>query len=351
MITTLISLGLIATAFVFTEGDLRLSKMNCAMVFAVILGLLVFYYGNAKGIKNKWLLALMAYLPISYLMSPKPDIELFSMNVGSFWAWQPMYIIWVFFSMFALIATYKFTDGNISCIMHTMAFCGFLTSLYVIMQYFNADQFFYQTSGGADGRMAGFIGNPTLTAPLIAMIIPISLCMKKYFQALIMAIAVVMTESQMAIGAMCASIIVYISFKGWAYMALGLILTAVLAFYIHMGYQGGIVNDSSRFEHWPVIAKDINSPVTENGPKYPLTGIGLGSFKYTYHIKHKNNYFQAHNEYLEIMYNTGVVGLILFIMSLYTMIKQYLRVGIKKYRRALLASFMCIAMCALGTFG
>ena len=350
MIATLISLGLIATSFAFDSGDLRVIKLKVAMVFAVILGLLVFHHGNIKGVRNKWLFALMAYLPIAYILSPKPEIKLFEMNVSSFWAWQPMYLIWVFFSMLCLIATHKFYKWDIRQILHVMRYCGLLTACYVIMQFFHIDQFFFQTSGGTDGRMAGFIGNPTLTAPFIAMMIPITLYLRRYWQAVLMVVAIVMTESQMAMGATIASIIAYISLKNVWFFFTGLLLACVLAFAIHTGYQKGIVNDSSRFEHWPVIAQDINSSVAEDGPKYPLTGIGMGSFRYTYHIKHNNNYFQAHNEYLEILYNIGLSGLVLFILSIITMIKPYLKLGVNRYRRALLASFLCIAMCAMGTF-
>ena len=350
MIATLISLGLIATSFAFDAGDLRVIKLKVAMLFAIVLGLLVFHHGSVKGFRNKWILILMAYLPIAYILSPKPQIKLFGMEVSSFWAWQPMFIIWVFFSMLALISSYKFYTFDIRSILTTMYWCGFLTCLYVIMQFYHVDQFFYQTSGGADGRMAGFIGNPTLTAPFIAMMIPITLYLRKYWQAVIMLIAVVMTESQMAIGATAASLIAYISFKNAWFFATGLILTGVLIFVIHTGYQKGIVNDSSRFEHWPQILEDIRSPIVEDGATYPLTGIGLGSFRYTYHIKHGNNYYQAHNEYLEIAYNVGLAGLFLFIASLLSLIKPYLHIGVNRYRRALLASFLCIAMCAMGTF-
>jgi len=350
MIATLISLGLVATTFAFGAGDIRAIKLKVAMVFAIVLGLIVFHHSSIKGFRNKWLLVLMAYLPIAYIISPKPEIKLFGMNVGSFWVWQPMFLIWVFFAMLVLISTYQFYRCDIRMVLHVMHWCGFLSALYVIMQFFNMDQFFFQTSGGADGRMAGFIGNPTLVSPLIAMMIPISLYTKRYWQAGIMAAAVVMTESQFAMGAMCASIIVYISLKGWLWMGVGLILTGFLVFAIHAGYQKGIVNDSSRFEHWPKIISDIRAPMVENGPTFPLTGIGLGSFRYVYHVKHKNNYYQAHNEYIEIAYNLGIAGLALFLLSIVSIIKPYLSLGVSGYRRALLASFMCIAMCAFGTF-
>ena len=350
MIATLISLGLMASAFVFSTGDLRVVKMNTAMVFATALGLLVFHYGNIKGIRNKWLLILMAYLPLALLIAPKPDIKLFGMNVGAFWAWQPMYYIWIFFCMAGLIATYKFYRFEIDIIIGTLYWCGFLTAIYVVMQYFHIDQFFYQTSGGADGRMAGFIGNPTLTSPYIAMMIPFAWYLKKYWQSAVMMGAVIAADSQMAIGAMVASLIVYISLKGWRSMVLGVVLTGLFVFCIHMGCQRGIVNDSDRFAKWPLITSDIVKPIVEGGPTYPLTGIGLGSFKYTHHIKHKNNFFQAHNEYLEVAYNLGIVGLVLFILSIVSIIKPYLKLGGSGYDRALLASFSCIALSAFGTF-
>lgn len=421
MIKTLISLGLIATTFVFTKGDIRVVKMDIAMLFAVAIGLSVFYYGRIIRLRNKWLLFFMMYLPFSYIASPKPEIKLFGMNVGAFWSWQPLCLMFVFFMMIMAIASYRFNYKDVHTILLTFCWCGFLSACYVVLQYFNIDQFFYQTHGGLDGRMAGFVGNPTLVSPFIAMVIPVALYFSDYLKVGVMGTAVVMTDSQMAIIAMVLSLIVYYSLKGKRWVALGVLVSIVIGaslficnadltacfieiitfflmylfnyiqdgamgnvsimamiilsiivffgfkgkrlFFLSMlvlfvistalfvGHQKGIVNDSSRFEHWPVIVQDITQPIEKDGPTFPVTGIGVGSFKYVYHIKHNNNYHQAHNEYLELMHGLGIAGISLFLMAIFSFLKPFIRIGkISNYQRALVSSFVCIALAAFGTF-
>jgi O-antigen ligase len=93
------------------------------------------------------------------------------------------------------------------------------------------------------------------------------------------------------------------------------------------------------------MAKDLTSPIREGVEgRWPLTGLGLGSFYYTFHIRHHNSFFQAHNEYFEFLYNCGIGGLFLLLAAIWQMIKKGWN---NKY---LLASFICVLIIAGGTF-
>jgi hypothetical protein len=176
-----------------------------------------------------------------------------------------------------------------------------------------------------------------------------------------MVLAVLATKSQVSVGAMCFSVIVYMASKGWKQTILAVLILAGGAGYIAM--TPGIIEDNQRFQMWRQIASDIKDPIAENvDAAYPLTGRGLGSFKYVFHQQHPgtelepNRFMQAHNDYLEFAYSLGIIGIILLLGAIFQMFKQnfsprlYFRSWQDSRKAALLCSFICIAISAGGTF-
>ena len=62
-----------------------------------------------------------------------------------------------------------------------------------------------------------------------------------------------------------------------------------------------------------------------------------------------NNFWQAHNDYLEFLYNTGIVGLGLFLSALFVFLRKA-DIFRSKMSRHIFASLSCIGICAIGTF-
>jgi O-antigen ligase len=162
------------------------------------------------------------------------------------------------------------------------------------------------------------------------------------------------------IGAMAVSLLFYfaVNSKRHLIIAVSTMIIAISA-YAFICPIKATVNDSGRLAAWQAIAKDMIRPGTE--VKYPITGIGTGSFGYTFHIKHSQHktnklFFQAHNDYLELFWNTGLAGLALFLCAMFYVwkqnfsIKAVLSSTANQYRMALLSSFLCISLCAGGTF-
>ena len=60
--------------------------------------------------------------------------------------------------------------------------------------------------------------------------------------------------------------------------------------------------------------------------KYPIFGVGLGNYPF-YIDKYSNIFFYAgyaHNDYVEILSTTGIVGMIVYILIYYNIIKNIL---------------------------
>jgi O-antigen ligase len=339
--------------------DTREPKMAIALVFALALSLVGIYQGKLKPLKNKWLLILMGYLLINIWLCPKPIFMYGNIQAGAFWLWQPLAQLLIFFLMFATITSIEFDDKQKNTILKVMSWVGLVMAIYVILQFFRIDQFYKlantnEALGTPSNRLGGTLGHPTLVSPFIAMLIPICLYLKKYWFAGIMVIAVLLTKSQIAIGVLVVTLIFFCALKNRKTAIRISILSLIFLFlFITAYFQNpkikSLVGDSGRFAQWQQILKDVKAPVVKGLEKtYPFTGLGIGSFKYIYHVKNNNTFNQAHNEYLEILYNTGIIGLFLFLMALWTILKgEYFK---DRYRKYLLTSFVCIAVCAGGTF-
>lgn len=369
LIKALIVLGLIITPFIVCPGyDTRDPKMAMALVIALTVGLLAFYKGELKSFKNKWISVLLIYLLASLWLMPKPSITIFSIDISNFFVWQPLFYIIVFYIFLVTVSSINTTGKTF---IEIMVWCGFVMAIYCLIQACNLDQFFGLINREdvycvPMNKVGGTMGQPTVVASFLAMLIPLALYLKKCWKALVMIIAVIITQSQVAWGAMFISLLFYYAVKGKQQAIISLTVLITVISLLFCGYtlipkSRVLFADSGRFETWKLTAQDITTPLGKGGKKiYPLTGIGLGSFKYIFHTKHNDTsyriFFQAHNEYMEFLFNCGMIGLFLLLGSIYYMwkinfsLKETLSGIADRYRMALLSSFLCIAICAGGSF-
>ena len=231
------------------------------------------------------------------------------------------------------------------------------------VQAFGVDQFCMQKPGWLWlNRIGGAMGNRTLVAPFIAMVIPIALYLRAWWKAVVMAAAVAICHSQMALGAAAVSLMFYFGTLNrrlfMTMLGAGVLVTVVLV----IGFNTNdtihkFVGESGRFAEWRVIVEDWYSPL-QDGEDHgnSITGLGIGSFRYVYHQWHPSNFFQAHNEYLQILYETGVVGLFLMLGALGWIFRRNFSFRevwagrSNRYRIALLSSLLSASIAALGTF-
>ncbi len=362
MFNLLINSGLaIIPFFIWVGCDTRQPKMILAMILSLALSLYSFNKGVFKPYQNKWLLALIVYLPISSLLAPQLSFSFLRIPVGTFWSWESLLYILIFFLAHVSIASYEFTKKDVERVLNVIFLTGLTMAFYGIIQWFNLDQFFKgDPRPFSPSNVVGTLGNPDILSPFLAMIIPIAIYLKKYFMALLMAVVVIFSTSQVAIGSLVVCLAFLIGTKGKRLAVTMSALLIICALILSMGYFKSpsiksFVGDSGRFAVWNEAVNDLRNPLPVKdgqGKKYAITGFGIGSFKYLFHSRNNRiigvDFFEAHNEYLELLYNSGIIGILLFLSALILFIKQCF--PLNRLTAHLLASFICIAVAAGGIF-
>ena len=342
--------------------------MNLALGLSLALSLLVIFRGQLKKFNNVPALLLMGFAFVSALMAPKLGISLLGKEIGNFWMWKPLFFYSVFFLTLVSVTSINFTKEEIKLTFNIMAWIGFIMAIYCILQSMRLEQFYRvaveieATKYTPKHWIGGTLGHPTIVSPFIAMIIPIVIYLRKWIMAVGMFIAVILTSSQIGIGAMIVSLLFLIATKGRKYLICSVLffvlVTGTFAVcYYKIPEVRSFACDSGRFDVWKLIVQDINEPISKEAEnKYTYTGFGPGAYEYIFPLKHKSNMFQAHNDYLELGYNIGIIGFILFLSSIFYVwyknfsLKAIWKGKVDKYRMTLLSSFLCILICAGGTF-
>lgn len=354
MITWLISLGLVCVPFITIYGqDIRELKFQLAAAIALALSLFVGYTQGIIFNKNKYAVIFVFYLWLATMLAPAPGVSLIGMNLGYFWAWKPLYFILIYFLFISAISCYQFKGKEIKILLNVVLYSGVVMSALVFIQACMLDQFFIKNELAIphpQWYIGGTLGQPIFVGCFLAIIPPIALYLKKYKEFFIIFIAVLVTQSVTAIGAMACSLLIYWSMYGvvqFAKASCVLLVLIFLALGMHISTNVNMrnfISSSGRIAEWKQIIVDINSPISkEEECKFPITGRGMGSFHYVYHWDHKNRMYEAHNEYIELAYNAGIVGLALFVLAIFQVfnINQY---RMSPYRKALSASFIAVIL-------
>jgi len=361
MFTKLTSLALILLPFCVWPGyDTREPKLFMALVISLVLGLFSFYKGYFKPYKNIWFMLFLFYIPLNYLLTPKLNLLIFGLPLGAFWIIQSYLIILIFFIAHVAINSYQFTDEDKTRILKIMVWVGTIMSIYAIFQRLGFDQYWItRNPGDIEGQVAGTLGNRVILAPFLAMIVPLALYLKKYIQAILLILVVFMCQSAVACGALIISLLFLLATKSKRFLILAISLFIIISLILTIGYFKSpkiksLMGNNYRFLAWKTIINDVKEPkeiTKDKKQRYPLTGFGLGAFRYIFQTEHKSmlpGYREAHNDYLELLYNTGLIGLGLFLMGLYFLTKQFF--PLDRLNANLFASFICIAICAGGIF-
>jgi|GEM_PF-3523522 len=367
-IIKLIGLGLWVSPFVFMPSGTRGPKEIFVLSICIALGLLAIYRGEIKRFRNTWILFLIGWFVINLIMAPRFDVMLLGTDASNFWIWKPFIFCVAYFLAILAISSANITSKDWAKLLKMFIYPALIMSIYVIFQWFGYDQIFGVKEVAIIGRVtnphiAGTMGQPTIVAPFIAMCVPFAIYGRKYVITLIMIVAVIMTKSMVAIGALSLAIIILLSFLRMRKMGfigviiLGLMLGCMMVPQTRNIIINKVIGESSgRFKEWPRIIKDNNSPVLGGKKTYPFTGFGAGSFKYVYAsrmMKGSTPWKQAHNEYIEILYNFGIFGLFLFLASIFYFVKRAIPKALAfggDRIIAILCSLLCISICAGGTF-
>jgi len=352
MITTiLISVGLILLPLLPIFGFSGKPTLSAfGMGVATALCLWGYFTQEQRPLRNKWLLFFCGYLLISAWQAPYPNLIVLKRPILNFWIWKSMFYAFMFLGMYRTISSAKLTEKHKDLIFDIIIYTTMIMSVYVIGQRFGIMQWFTSLCGSyGTFTAAGTLGSPSYVSPYLMLGIPFALYRKKSILIVPIILGIIATNSQMAIGSTIVMLMIILYFKyKKTIISLFVIgaLTAGIGLAVKGSVVGNVIDDSTRFTEWQNILVGVKTPYMSKR-SYPYTGRGPGAFFWTYRMSSGSNFAQAHNEYLEVLYDTGIIGLFLFLMSLYYIFKNTILNKRKKY---LMSAFIGICVCSGGIF-
>jgi O-antigen ligase len=355
MVTIFICIGLIAIPLLPLVGFHGNENLMGASLFIATVLCLWGYTQEQKPFRNKWLLFFCAYLLISTWQAPYPNIILFNNPIAHFWVWGSMFSAFIYLGMYKTISESKISFKNKDLIFDIIMYSILTMAVYCIGQRFGLMQWFTSVGGNNSPNpnlVGGTLGSPAYVSPYLVAGLPFGLYRKKYLYTILISIAIILTDSQVAMIAGVITLATLACFKlpKLKYYIISLILLAgiVLTTGKVLQYKpiDELVNDSTRFQTWTVILDSINKPYGSE-KAYPWTGRGPGAFKWTNMQSNGNNFREAHNEYIEVLYDTGIIGAFLFIMSLFYFFKN---IKLTPRNHYLVSAFIGLCVCAGGIF-
>lgn len=334
--------------------DTRIQREIMAVIIALCIGLSAVCLGKLKKFDNKFLLIFLLFQILSIRFMPNIQLVVNGVNSSNFWVWQPVFYGFCFMMMIVSIASHEFTKHEVNNILTAMVYVATLQSLYAMLQFLGFDQFFivkpYELIHHTKfPNVAGTLGQPTVLSSFVIISIPLAYYLKRYLFLAIMVLAVCVTRSQMAIGAMVISMMIYLTLRDKKFLipfVFVLIIATALILKFHL------VGENGRFTVWNAILAEMrNGNFSDGKIDYSFTGYGSGSYTFMLESLGKGEGFrQVHNEYLELFFNNGWCGVCLFLASLGHMLTRAFACRDKRVVVALFSSFMAIALCAGGCF-
>lgn len=385
MLNLIIIYGIIASSFLtglvvnpFFPPLLDSTQTKDFICMATMIGV-IYYAFTQFGFKNhnRCVTWFVLYTVVSMPLHPHFRLPIWGNDLNGWWGYPVELQIIGYYLMYLGIANCdirtdpcharKFIGLDFRRVFKTIFYCGFLMSLYVFLQYLNADQLFVLQSpdivkAATSPKLTGFLGQNTLCGSFIAMTIPFGFYFRKYLLMVIMAIAVLLIMSKMAIASVIIGIFLYfvIRTKNPVHVMAGTFLFVFLAVGgVFMMYKHKIhIQDNGRFNHWSDVLHDFNSPqivdmvpptatidvkqalYADNHRTWTLTGIGPGSYHFLYINKTQSVWEYIHNEYLEVLYAFGITGLVLFVLAAVSIILTALMASSSIPMTVLVVSFI-----------
>ena len=195
----------------------------------------------------------------------------------------------------------------------TLCFVALFQGVYAILQKFGIDQFFLHITGqfGPVERWpVGSWANEALCSWCIALCSPFFLAFKELrfkIGYVVCFCAILCMGCSAAIVGFVLGFLFWLWHKNWKLaLAIILIVATIGGTLLLNGKLGYYLQDTHRFKVW---AKAI-----EIWKERPITGWGVGSFRSLFWQRameffKDGQWAQAHNEYLQVLFEEGIIGL------------------------------------------
>ena len=339
--------------------DYRSTKEIVSILFATGIFLWALTGGHAFKIKNLGILLFLGYMIMHPLVSPPFELQAFNQNIAGFWEYKYMSYVLIYTGMFSVVSNMNWSRERIDTVLKIMMWTGTISSFYIFIQWFGLDQF-QKLAGGSAKNVTGATLTATFTQPnysglYIALMVPIAIYFKKPLAICSMIIAVLLINSKMALLTMIVGGS-FILIRQYHKIIVGYLLpliTIFIMFLITVFYYSHSSNDWSdngRFGLWQVIFNACTHPwISEIN--YFITGHGFGSYGYIFTSTYTWAMNQAHNEYLQLLFDSGIVGLSFLLFSIFWLIKRINPFTITDSQTiVLMAMFLAILVSAIGLF-
>lgn len=219
---------------------------------------------------------------------------------------------------------------NKDLIYKTFCFIAIFQSVYIILQFLQFDQFFYNISLlmgiMVDGKLTHFTtnwpvgtwGNEALVSWCIVICAPFFLAFNKLRFKIgygLCFIAVLMTKCSAGIAGFVLGFLFWLFFKGKRLIAISLLVLILISGAI--GFTSGKLsyyfNPTHRFGVWKKTISIWNGDRKMGGGK-ELTGFGLGSFRVLFwqkapQYREQGHWTTPHNDYVQVLFEQGIIGL------------------------------------------
>lgn len=363
MINAILCLSLFLVPLIFAPniGDgIRFPKEAASIFFLIIIIITAIRSGPMRSFRGGWLLLFLAWSWVVTILNPV-EVPIYLEKVivdmpALFLAWKELFYITI-----AIMAIYAVSSHS-SCSMrflHTpfakiefpgnifaplskcVAMSVTIVGAYAILQAVGLDEIFRNADlstgfvasnpllhnaneGAISRRIVGTLGNPTLLGVWLAMCMPLCFSAGKKIAVVSSVIgiaAIALSASSSAILGLAVSVGVYTLFKNkkvfFILCAVSVLLSATVISNMGNCKVASFFNPTGRVEvhreAWKILIEK------------PSTGLGLGTFEYLVGGNpqiakrlHDQNWRELHDEYGQLWFSTGFIGLSIFLCFVFS---------------------------------
>ena len=252
------------------------------------------------------------------------------------------------------------------------AYAVVLMSIYAVIQIIGFDEWFRaydpstgwlaahplsknpQQTGALCRRVVGTVGNPSILAIWMALCLPLCLYLRSklgYIASFLSLIIIGVTISATAIVGAILGIFIYLFFNFKKTFLCVLIILIPIAFAFSSN-----VWDKAEHLFDPTGRIEIHKETFKILENKATTGFGLGTFEYlvggnlsTISKLKNQNWKELHDEYGQLWWSVGLVGLMLFLGFIFTSIRHFFK-NINPESMALFASLSVFMVMSLSYF-
>lgn len=304
---------------------------------------------------------LLAYIPVSIINSPQEIKLIFGgQDICGLWQYRAFTWMLVYFLLHLSINRMKIDSQKIS---KAIGYAAFISSVYAWLQFLGLDQFQFTLPGediGWTHRAADIsanIGSSFYLGTWLGMCLPFCVAYMRWWQTVVIVGAIVICQNHTgSIGSALTMGLFYSLWIGrkWVrgYLMFLLILGAAIPLYwkqIESRADGRIYVWTETLKGWKesVTKIDLTGKNNEqrdrlehlNEKSYAITGRGIGSYEFLFERKHPG-FNDPHNVYLRVLYETGLIGLLLFLGMIFETFRNSFDAACKdKFKRCLFCAF------------